>query len=145
MSWLDKDGFRRVSLKTLSLYTGLSEKTVSKMLKGLVEKMIINRKHTTSVDMFMIRELQENPFILLSEAIHHWFTAIVRDCTSIRNSKREIEHMIHYAYDDTPIAIRFNPSKFELFSLNLAASYTCLLLQLLGSLGRDKSSVKEYA
>lgn len=105
MSWFDKDGFRRISLKTLSLYTGLSEKTVSKMLNGLVEKEIIHRKHTSSVDMFMIQKLKENPYILLSEAIHHWIKEIIRECTSIRNSKQEVEHKLLYNYDDTPIAI----------------------------------------
>ena len=122
MSWLDDIGFSRVSLKTLSLYTGISEKTVSKMLNALVDKGIIRRKHTSSTDMFMVCDLSKNPYILLSEGIHYWIKTIVRRCLPEENRARKIENLFAY---DVPLSLNLarkavnkivrNPHTYEYF------------------------------
>ncbi|WP_018757731.1 helix-turn-helix domain-containing protein [Paenibacillus terrigena] len=101
-SWFDKDAFCRDSLKTLSLYTGLSEKTVGIMILGLVEKGIISRKHTTSVDMFMLRDLSKNHYILLSEAIHYWYKKFISKHLPEDNRARKLENMFTY---DMPFSV----------------------------------------
>lgn len=122
MSWLDDTGFSRVSLKTLSLYTGISEKTVSSMLNGLAKKGIIRRKHTSSTDMFMVCDLSKNPYILLSEGIHYWIKTFIRKCLPKENRARKIENLFAY---DVPMSLNLarkavnkvvrNPRNYEYF------------------------------
>ena len=96
MSWMDEDGFCKVSLKTLSMYTGLTEKTVSKMLNGLVQKSIIMRKHTNSTDMFLMQDLSKNPYVLISEAVHSWIKFYIRQTQPKENRARKLENLFSY-------------------------------------------------
>ncbi|GFN31052.1 hypothetical protein [Paenibacillus xylaniclasticus] len=77
--------------------TGISEKTVSKMLNGLVDKGIIRRRHTSSTDIFMVCDLSKNPYILLSEGIHYWIKTFIRRCLPEGNRARKIENL--FAFD----------------------------------------------
>lgn len=115
MSWLDDIGYSRVSLKTLSLYTGISEKTVSKMLNGLVDKGIIRRRHTSSTDMFMVCDLSKNPYVLLSEGIHYWIKTFIRRCLPEGNRARKIENLFAF---DVPMSLNLARKAVNTFIRN---------------------------
>lgn len=96
MSWMNEFGYCRVAQKTLEMYTGLSDKTVGKMIRGLVKKGFIRKKHTNSTDMYMMRDLSKNPYVLLSEGIHHWIRARLYDWIPSDVKVRKLENLFSY-------------------------------------------------
>lgn len=74
---LDENGYGSVSQKTIELYTGLSNKTVGKMMNQLMKKGFIQKKRTTATDIIRTCNLSKNPYILVSEGVHYWISFVI--------------------------------------------------------------------
>ncbi|KEQ25448.1 helix-turn-helix domain-containing protein [Paenibacillus tyrfis] len=96
MSWMNNDeGCCQVPLKTLEMYTGLSYKTVGKMIQGLVKKGFIKKRHTFSADVYRICDLSQNPYILASECVYDWYKKYHALCKPDERSMM-LENIIEY-------------------------------------------------
>lgn len=94
LAWMNNEGgYCRLSQKTIAFYTRLSDRTVRKVIKSLVDKGFISKKLSNSTDVYKINKLNQNPYVLVSEFIHGW----CHSCVLPKNGQEMMEFEIDYS------------------------------------------------